>query len=152
MEEKKESREEKVEVDHVVHRKPKLTEKQKRLLKMRTAITKRRPVFIRQEYWRYKRLRTGYRRPRGIHSKMRRHYKYRPVVVSIGYRGPAEVRGYHPTGFKDILVHNKKELEHLNPEIHAIRIGSTVGTRKRFEIEDAATAKGFHILNKLKGG
>jgi len=45
----------------------------KRLLRERAKIRKKRPKFRRQESWRYKRLRTGWRRPVGIDNTMRHH-------------------------------------------------------------------------------
>jgi large subunit ribosomal protein L32e len=79
---------------------------------------------------------------------MRRNYKYRPPLVHIGYGGPRAVRGRHPSGFEDILVHNVRDLERLNPEFQAARIGHGVGTKKRMEIERAAEKKGIRVLNR----
>ncbi len=82
-----------------------------------------------------------------MHSKMRRNFRYRPPKVSTGYRGPKMVRGRHPSGFEDILVHNPKDLEGLDPKKQAVRIGHTVGTRKRNDIKVKADELGIRILN-----
>ena len=50
-------------------------------LSKRNRMSNRRPAFKRQNWFRYKRLGDKWRRPRGIHSKMRRHFKYRITVV-----------------------------------------------------------------------
>jgi large subunit ribosomal protein L32e len=126
---------------------PELSSDISAMLKIREAINRRRPKFRRQEWFRYKRLGLKWRAPRGVHSKMRRHYKYRPNIVSIGYRSPRLTRGYHPSGFKEVLVYNVKDLEKLNPRIEAARIGSTVGWRKRMAIEDRAKELGIRVLN-----
>lgn len=127
----------------------------KRLLLLRKEISSRRPKFVRQESWRYKRLKPSWRKPKGIDSKMRLRVKGWPKIVKIGYRGPASVRGLHPSGFRDVLVYNPSDLERLNPETDAARIASTVGAKKRIEIVAKAKELGIKILNKTglkKGG
>jgi large subunit ribosomal protein L32e len=82
----------------------------KELLKLRAEIASRRPEFVRQESWRYKRLKPSWRKPKGIDSKMRLQVKGWPKIVKVGYRGPAAVRGLHPSGFRDVLVYNVSDL------------------------------------------
>lgn len=120
----------------------------KKYLKIRREIDSRRPAFRRQEWFRYgKFTKSGWRKPRGKDSKMRRHYKYRPTVVSIGYGSPGKVKNYHPSGFRDVLVHNMNELRRLNPDTEAARIAHTVGTKKRMVLETEAEKLGVRVLN-----
>jgi len=119
----------------------------KRLLRLRFKMKQKRPKFRRQEWHRHKRLGTSWRRPKGLHSSMRKQLKGRPAIVKIGYRSPAPVRGLHPSGLEDVLVHNVKELEKLNPETQGARIASTVSKRKRIEIVKRANELGIRILN-----
>ncbi|HHE75815.1 MAG TPA: 50S ribosomal protein L32e [Candidatus Aciduliprofundum boonei] len=132
--------------------KPKLSDEEKRLLKIRNELNRKRPWFRRQEWFRYKRLGTAWRRPKGKHSKMREHKGYRPPVVDSGFRGPKKVRGLHPSGFREVLVHNVKDLEKVNPEREAIRIASRVGVRKRMEIEEKARELNIRVLNPMQRG
>jgi large subunit ribosomal protein L32e len=118
-----------------------------RLLKLKVEMARKRPLFRRQEWFRYKKLGTAWRRPKGKHSKMREHRKYRPPVVDSGFRGPRAVRYLHPSGYRDVLVHNVKELQSLDPSVDAVRIASTVGRRKKIEIYRNAVEKGFRVLN-----
>lgn len=128
--------------------KPVLDDETKMLLKVRERQKRKRPAFRRQEWFRYKKLGKSWRKPRGLHSKTRRGLKYRPKMVSVGYRSPRKARGLHPSGFRDALIHNVKELEVLDPKTQAARIGHSVGTRKRVEIEARADEIGIRILNR----
>ena len=118
-----------------------------RLFKLKIEMARKRPAFLRQEWFRYKKLGETWRRPKGKHSKMRERKKYRPPMVDSGYRGPKKVRGLHPSGYRDILVYNVKQLMEINPEMDAIRIAGSVGKRKRKEIYERAKSLGIKILN-----
>ncbi len=131
----------------MVKAKPKLTDEEKRLLRLRNEMNRRRPKFRRQEWFRYKRLGDSWRKPKGKHSKLGNHKGYRPPVVDSGYRNPKRVRGLHPSGFREVLVHNPAEVEKVNPEREAIRIASRVGMKKRLEIEKKAKELGIRVLN-----
>jgi large subunit ribosomal protein L32e len=125
-----------------------LDDEVKAALELRSAKNDARPAFKRQEWFRYQRLGEKWRKPRGIHSKMRRHLSYRPPVVSIGFRGPKMVRDYHPSGFQEVLVYNANQVEKVDPKVQAIRIGGTVGGKKRMTITEKADELGIRILNR----
>ena len=118
-------------------------------LAKRAVISGNRPAFKRQEWFRYQKLGEAWRRPRGIHSKMRRGMKRRPPMVEIGYGGPALVRGLHPSGFEEVMVYNVDGLEDIDPKTQAARIGGTVGVKKRIAIENRAKELGIRVLNKM---
>ncbi len=128
--------------------KPELDDDTKRLLGIRKERYEKQPAFRRGEWFRYKNLGTAWRRPRAVTNKMRLNRRYRPPKVRIGFGKPAEVRNYHPSGFREVMVFNKKDLEIIDPKVQAARIGSTVGTRKRKDIVQAADDKGIRILNR----
>ena len=133
--------------EYIVKRKPKLTKEQKERLQLRKKIKRRTPEFLREEWFRYKRIPKNWRRPDGITSKMRINLKYRPSKVRVGFRGPKETRGLHPSGFEEVLVNNISDLEAINPKTQAARIGSSVGTKKRTDIEKKAEELEVRILN-----
>ena len=107
----------------------------------------KRPRFVRQESWRYVRLKPNWRRPRGKDSKMRLQIKGWPPLVKVGYRTPRAYRNLHPSGFKEVLVYRPEDLQDLDPEIHAVRIAGSVGMRKRLLIVEEAEKLGIKILN-----
>lgn len=148
---KKEEKEEEAEeeAEYEAKAKPTLDPRIRRLLAIRAAKSAQRPKFRRQEWFRYRRLGTKWRRADGGQSKLRRHFGYRWNVPSIGYRGPREVRGFHPSGFQEVLVHNVRQLEGLDPARQAVRIAHGVGARKREAIEQACDDKGLRVLNRM---
>ncbi|MFN4336946.1 MAG: 50S ribosomal protein L32e [Candidatus Nitrosocaldus sp.] len=119
----------------------------KELLELRRMVKARKPEFVRQESWRYKRVKENWRKPKGIDSKMRLQVKGWPKIVKVGYRGPRVARYLHPSGYRDILVHNVEELSRLDPSRDAARIASTVGARKRALIVSKAKELGIKVLN-----
>jgi large subunit ribosomal protein L32e len=110
-------------------------------------VKKNKPKFVRQESWRYKRLKENWRRPRGLDNKMRRKIKGWPPTVNTGYRGPKVSRGLHPSGYREVLVHNLKELKEIDPKTQVIRIAHKVGNRKKAKMLPEAKKKKITILN-----
>ncbi|HDI31733.1 MAG TPA: 50S ribosomal protein L32e [Thermofilum sp.] len=118
------------------------------LLKIRSVVKKKKPRFIRMNSWYLTRLPDSWRNPsRSLDNKIRLQKKGYPAKVKIGYRGPRLVRGFHPSGKREVLVSNIKDLENLDPELHVVRISSSVGMRKRREIIKKAAELGLKILN-----
>ncbi|AJC71256.1 MAG: 50S ribosomal protein L32e [Thermococcus sp.] len=120
-----------------------------RLLRVRARLKRKKPKFLRQEWWRYPKFKNDpkWRRPKGIDSKMRLKKKGKPRSPSIGWSSPKLVRGLHPSGYEEVLVHNVKELEAIDPTRQAARIARTVGARKREAIIARAKELGIKILN-----
>ncbi|MEM0225354.1 MAG: 50S ribosomal protein L32e [Thermofilaceae archaeon] len=119
-----------------------------RLLKLRQEMNRRRPRFVRMNSWMLKRLDDSWRSPRhSLDNKIRLERKGFPPRVKIGYRGPSEVRGLHPSGLTEVLVSTPSQLKELNPHLHIVRIASSVGKKKRAEIIRLAQEKGLKIAN-----
>ena len=134
---------------HTARQKPVLDDSTKSALKMRSEQSKKQPKFRRQEWFRYRRLsKTGYRKPKGDDSSMRKNRKYRSPMARVGYGKVAAARGLHPSGFEEVMIHKADQLDGLDPERQAVRIGSSVGNRKRSRIHDRADELGLRVLNR----
>ncbi len=116
-------------------------------LKLRAQAKSKKPAFVRPESWRYDKFSESWRRPKGLDNKIRRKIKGWPPGPSTGYKGPKMSRGLHPSGYEDVLVHNIAELGKVNPTTQAVRIGHTVGKKKRVEIIAEARKLNLKIVN-----
>ncbi|MBT4299204.1 MAG: 50S ribosomal protein L32e [Nitrosopumilus sp.] len=106
------------------------------------------PDFVRPESWRYVRLQTNWRKPKGIdHHQRKQKSRGRPGLVKVGYGGPRDAKGLHPSGFTDNLVYNIADLGKLDPKKDGVRLGHGVGTKKRKEIVIKAVENKFKIFN-----
>ena len=116
-------------------------------LAVRERVKGRKPAFVRQESWRFMRLKENWRHPRGVDNKVRRRIKGWPPMPGSGYQGPKASRGLHPSGYREVLVHNSAECEEVDPKTQAIRIAHSVGKRKRARIIADARKRKLIILN-----
>lgn len=119
-------------------------------LKLRLKIKRKKPEFIRKRGRIYKRLGLKWRRPKGIHSQLRKHKKEAGNIPKTGYGSPKSVRGLHPSGFKEVMVYNVKDLIRITPEKQVCRVASTVGRKKKQEIMKKAEELKIKVLNPLK--
>ncbi len=136
---------------HVAKQKPVLDDDTKAALALRSEQKKKTPSFRRTEWFRYKRLsRSGWRAPHGMDSKQRRNYKYRSALVRVGHGKVAAARGLHSSGFREVMVQNTTDLEIIDPETEAARVGRSVGGRKREQIYSRADELGIRVLNRRR--
>ena len=120
----------------------------KEKLALRDEVAQSRPKAKRAESWRYKRLDTTWRKPKGVDNHQRKQKsRGRPGLVKVGHGGPKISLGLHPSGYTDNLVHNVNDLEKLNPKTDGVRLGHSVGTKKRKEIVTKAIEKKFRVFN-----
>jgi large subunit ribosomal protein L32e len=121
-----------------------MADEKKRLIQVRSDKS---ATFKRDGAGKKKQLSESRRKPRGLHSKKRKQKKAKGPLPTPGYGSPVAVRGMHPSGFREVRVFTAAELEGLNPSEDAIRIGATVGNKKRLVIQEQAVAAGIRVLN-----
>ena len=126
-----------------------MTRMAERLLRVRTRQKSKKPEFNFHDSHKKKRLGTSWRKPRGLHNKLRQQVAAKGKLVRPGYGSPKAVRGYHPCGLPEVLVNNVAELEMAKG--FAVRIAAAVGKKKRLDIEAKASEAGLKVLN-AKGG
>lgn len=114
------------------------------LLALREKIKSKKPEFIRQESERAK-ISEVWRKPKGIHSKMRHHIRGKRKMPSPGYGSPVEVKGLHSSGLIPIIVYNTSQIP--SSKEYGIIIGSTVGMKKKAGIIEKAGQLGIRVLN-----
>lgn len=128
-------------------------------LVIRNNSKKKKPIFQRQDANKYKQFRKSWRRPRGIHSKLKTGFKGHGAVPSIGYGTPKLIKGLTKDGLRRVLVNNLNDLQKINEKNIAV-IGACVGVKKRLDILKAAKEKKLKVagvkdfdssINKITG-
>ncbi len=117
------------------------------LLKLRRTLKKKKIDFIRQDFKKKKRLKKEWRKPKGIHSKIRLAKGGHRKKVEVGYKSPKLVRGFHRSGLKIKLVNSFKDIENVDKNKEGIIIAKTVGLRKKIELIKKIIENGITILN-----
>jgi large subunit ribosomal protein L32e len=121
-----------------------MAEEKKRLIRVRAA---KKTTFKRDGFGKKPQIADSWRKPRGLHNKQRRQKKAKVALPTPGYGSPVSVRGMHPSGFYEVLVHSPEELSGIDPASYAVMIGASVGGRKRAVIQEKAVSAGLKVLN-----
>lgn len=103
--------------------------------------------FTRQDAHKKVRLGNKWRKPKGLHSKMRLSKKGYNKSVSIGYGSPKSTRGLDKSGLKLIIIKSLKEIENINAKEECIAVAKTIGLRKKVEILKQAVKKSINVVN-----
>ncbi|MDP3734328.1 MAG: 50S ribosomal protein L32e [Nanoarchaeota archaeon] len=119
----------------------------KQLLELRKKIKSTKPNFVVKESHYVAGVKKRWRFPRGRHSKVRQEHNGRPALVTPGYGSPRAVRGLHPSGLEEVLVHNSMELLSLNPLHQGAVLSSGLGDRKKLSLLTLAHEKKIPVLN-----
>ncbi|MEM2915835.1 MAG: 50S ribosomal protein L32e [Candidatus Woesearchaeota archaeon] len=118
-----------------------------KMLKLRKQLKAKKPDFIREDYQKRACIPMPWRRPRGLHSKMRHRFAGHRALVDPSYGSPREAYGLHPSGYEPILVHTLNELSKLDAKTQGAVLGSTLGLPKRIAILTKAKELGVRVLN-----
>jgi large subunit ribosomal protein L32e len=117
------------------------------MLKLRKQLKSRKPVFLREDYQKRACIPLPWRRPRGIHSKLRHRFAGHRALANPGYGSPKEAYGLHRSGYEQILVHTLNELAKLNSKTQGAILGSTIGLPRKIALLTEAKKLGVKVLN-----
>jgi len=123
--------------------------KQKKKTERNNIISKRKkPEFLRQNWFRYSKLGYKWRKPRGKQSKMRQHIKGKRKSPSPGYGSPRDIRG-NVHGFRIAYVESPGDLNKID-NTSAIVLSSRLGGKKIMQIKNQTDLLGLKILNRSR--
>lgn len=115
-----------------------------KLLEIRN--NRNKPSFTRQEYPARKKLDKVWRKPKGIHSKMRDKKRGKKVQPTVGWKAPRIVRGLTRDGLVPVMINNLKDIVNLKQTDLAV-ISSKIGMRKKIEILKKLKEKKVKVLD-----
>lgn len=109
-----------------------------------TILKKKKKNFFRYKSINQKKLKSGWRKPKGIHNKVRLKKKGHPHKVSIGYGTKKELRNYYNSIYDYKLIKNLNDLDNLDKKY--ILISKSVGLRKKIEILNRAKDLNLNVI------
>ena len=120
-----------------------------RLLAIKKSKKAQKPAFLRRNFMKNKRTRvTGeWRKPRGLHNKLRRRRRGIGQWVMPGYRMPKAVRGMTTEGLLPTVVETVEQVKNLKAEMHLLILKAGTGTKNRMEMVKEAVKHKFKIAN-----
>lgn len=108
------------------------------------------PAFNRPNAFSQVRVKRVWRKPKGMHSKIRKRRKWSSKMPNVGYGNASSFRGLHPSGLKEVLVTRINDLKNVNPKNEAIRIyGRLSRKNKEIIIKEALKLK-IKVFNARK--
>jgi large subunit ribosomal protein L32e len=70
-----------------------------------------------------------------------------PRIVKVGYKKKRTKRGLHPSGRREVLVKRVEDLDKIDSKTQIVKIGHSVGERKRVAILEKAQTLELTIAN-----
>ena len=108
-------------------------------------LIKKKHKFLRQEGHKRKRLADNWRKPRGVHSKLRLRRRGKAKMVSIGYKMPENVRGLLKGNVQQVLVSKPEHLKFVKKG--EVAVLKKTSNKKRLEILLEAKKLNVAVLN-----
>ncbi len=122
-------------------------ENKKSQMRLRMKQKRKKPDFLRQNWFRFPSLGMKWRAPIGKRNKLRKHIKGKGYLPKAGYGSPLSVKGFHPSGLAEVRVFNAADLQKISPEAGCARIAAGVGGKKKAEIIRKAAEMKIRVLN-----
>ncbi len=117
------------------------------LLALRKQIKSDKPDFIRQDYHKKLRLAKNWRKPKGLHSKVRENRRGYVSRLKRGYGSPAAVKGLHPNGLQPVLVTHLGQLKKMDKAKQGMILSGKLGAHKKLALIQEAEKLNIQILN-----
>jgi large subunit ribosomal protein L32e len=118
----------------------------KDLLAIKRRLRAARPKFQFHANHRKARLRTSWRKPRGLHNKQKDEKRGSMPKPSDGWRTPPEVRGQHTSGLAIVRVTQASQLEGIDAQSQGVVIAS-VGAKRQRELLGLCIERKIRVLN-----
>ncbi|MFH2019808.1 MAG: eL32 family ribosomal protein [archaeon] len=115
------------------------------LLKITEDKKKNNPKFIRQDTHKKKRLDKIWRKPRGLHSKLREQRSHRKIVKP-GYGLPSEFKG-KTNGKTIVFISKANELSKVDTKKEVCIISGRIGMKSRLAILEQVVKLKINIIN-----
>jgi large subunit ribosomal protein L32e len=104
----------------------------KDILQVKATIKSKRPLFRRASAVHTLRVsRTGYRRPKGLHNKIKDNRKGHATTIKSGYGYPRDTRGCNAQGKEIVLIRTLDELKNYKPSEIAVILDASLGAKKK---------------------
>ncbi len=117
------------------------------LLALRKKIKADKPDFIRQDAHKKLRLAKNWRKPKGLHSKVRENRRGYVSNLKRGFGSPVAVKGLHHSGLQPVLVTHLAQLARMDKTKQGIVLSGRVGARKKMAILKEAEIQKVKVLN-----
>lgn len=115
-----------------------------RLLQQRRATKAKKPDFLRQDAQRNKSLAKKWRKPKGMHSKMRIHLKGRRRSPSPGFASPRAVKGLTRQGLQEVHIHNAQDLQSFDAKTQIV-VFRRIGMRNKMKLLKICIEKKYPV-------
>ncbi|MBI2564461.1 hypothetical protein HYV79_00530 [Candidatus Woesearchaeota archaeon] len=100
--------------------------------------------FVREDKKR-KRVPAKWRRPRGLHNKVKLEKRGHTILVKVGYKRPSKIRGLI-NGRIPVIVNTLNDLKKISKDCNII-VGRTVGAKKMIFLLEEIQKQGLTVNN-----
>lgn len=114
------------------------------MLELRNNMKRKKPDFARQDSGLKKQFRGSWRRPKGLHSKLRLAKKGHGKCPRVGYSSPKPIRGLMRNGKELFVINNFDDLKGFKDG--CLVIGSNVGLKKRIVLLEEIAKRNLNFF------
>ncbi|ORD96719.1 RL32 [Hepatospora eriocheir] len=125
------------------------TEIREALLSFKQKFSKK-PAFNRYHSKRYLRVKSPWRKPRGLDNRCRKKVNGMPMMPGKRFKKPAVIRNLLPNGYYEVVVYNINDLEaiHSLNDKFCATIGGAVSAKNRINLVNKAKMMGIVLTNE----